>query len=57
MACTVVQDRVELKIDTKNQTREKVHEMLDKLLRDNGAIECGVMHQLTVTFEKPTGGR
>jgi hypothetical protein len=55
MACSVHFDTVELKIDKKNQTREKVHEMVDQLLRENGAIECGIMAALTVTFEKPTG--
>jgi hypothetical protein len=53
MACTVRRETVELKIDVKNQTREKVHEMLDQLLRENGAIECGLMGGMTVTFEKP----
>ncbi|MGB8769736.1 MAG: hypothetical protein WCC92_08980 [Candidatus Korobacteraceae bacterium] len=57
MACTVVRERVELKIEAKHQTREKVHEMLDQLLRENGAIECGIMAGLTVTFEKPAEGR
>ena len=57
MACTVRRETMELKIDPKHQTREKVHELLDQLLRENGAIECGIMGALTVTFEKPTEGR
>jgi hypothetical protein len=55
MACTVRREKVELRLEAKNQSREKVHEMLDQLLRENGAIECGLLGALTVTFEKPTG--
>jgi hypothetical protein len=54
MACGKVgTGKLQFKLDTKNQTREKIHEMLDQLLRENNAIECGLMHELMVSFEKP----
>ena len=55
MACVVRADKAEIKIDKKNQTHDKIHELLDQLLRENGAVECGIMGALTITFEKPAG--
>jgi hypothetical protein len=43
MACTVPSVRVEVSLDTHQQTREKVLAIVDALLRENGAIECGIM--------------
>ncbi len=44
MGCEVLHAaKAEVTIDTKHQTREKVHELVDELLRANGAIECGIM--------------
>ncbi len=49
MACTVRRAvDVEVALDTKGQTREKVFELVDAILRQNGAIECGIMAFLSV---------
>jgi hypothetical protein len=43
MACSVPPVRFDVTLDTKDQTREKIHEAIDAILRQNGAIECGIM--------------
>jgi hypothetical protein len=44
MGCTVLKDvAVEVSLDTRNQTREKVTQIVEHLLRSNGAIECGIL--------------
>jgi len=44
MSCGKVRSaRVEVSLHTHEQTREKVHALVDALLRENGAIECGIM--------------
>lgn len=35
--------KVEVSLETKDQTHEKVMAAIDALLRQNGAIECGIM--------------
>ena len=44
MACTVpVEKFAEVVMDTHGQTREQVHAVLDRLLNQAAAIECGIM--------------
>lgn len=51
MACGVVRPtKVEVSLETKNQTREKVLAIVETLLRENGAIECGIMAHFSMTL-------
>jgi len=44
MACTVRRAvQLEVSVNTKNQTREQVHALVDELLRQQGIVECGIM--------------
>jgi hypothetical protein len=53
MACTVKRPvKLEVSLETKNQTREKVHEIVDALLRENGVIECGIMGAFSMTLRE-----
>jgi len=56
MACQVVRAvNVEVALDTKDQTRAKVVEMVEALLRQNNVIECGIMTRFSITLaEGPT---
>ena len=50
MACTPPVVRYDVSLDTKDQTREKIHEAIDALLRQNGAFECGIMAYFSFTL-------
>jgi hypothetical protein len=47
--------RFEVAIDTKGQTHEKVHAIVDALLRQNNAIECGIMAGFSLVFSETAG--
>jgi hypothetical protein len=44
--------KFEVALDTKGQTREKVQAIVESLLRQNNAIECGIMAAFSVTFSE-----
>jgi hypothetical protein len=44
--------KFEVALDTKGQTREKVQAIVESLLRQNNAIECGIMAAFSVTSAK-----
>jgi hypothetical protein len=48
MACTKRPTALEVSLDTKNQTPEKIHAAIDALLKANGAIECGLLAFLSM---------
>jgi len=50
MACTVLRAaNYEVALDTTNQTRQKVIEVVDALLRQTGgSIECGILGYLSI---------
>ena len=51
MACSVGPRHsvgVEVTLDTRGQTREKVLAAVDAILRQNGLIECGIMGFLSM---------
>jgi hypothetical protein len=51
MACEIQRTvKVEASLDTKHQTHEKVMQAIDALLRQNGAIECGIMGHFSFTL-------
>ena len=53
MACTVRHPvQLEVSLDTKGQTREKVYELVDALLRQHGIIECGIMGYFSLALGK-----
>jgi hypothetical protein len=61
MACGVVRPvEIEVSLDTKNQTRENVIAIVERILNANGAIECGLMGHFTVALgassERPPAG-
>jgi hypothetical protein len=56
MACgTVRHATVEVALDTKDQTHEKVREIVDAILRQNSAIECGIMGAFSISFAESSG--
>ena len=55
MACGTPRPvRVEAALDTKGQTRQQVIDIVDAILRQNNAIECGIMAHLALEL-KPSG--
>lgn len=51
MACTVVRNvDVDVALDTEGQTREKVMALVDEILRQNNAIECGIMARFAISL-------
>lgn len=49
MACgTPTPVRIEAALETKGQTRQQVIDIVDAILRQNNAIECGIMAYLSV---------
>jgi hypothetical protein len=40
--------RIEAALDIKGQTRQQVIDIVDAILRQNNAIECGIMAYLSV---------
>ena len=50
MACTVPHRAVEIEValDTKDQTRERVKEIVEAILARNNAIECGIMGYFSI---------
>ena len=50
MACLVQPGKFEVSLETKNQTREKVLAAVDAILRQNGAIECGLLGAFSVSL-------
>jgi hypothetical protein len=48
--CTVKRsERIEVVLNTQGQTREKIHEIVDAILRQNTSIiECGIMAYLSI---------
>lgn len=58
MACTVRRPvQVEVAVNTEGQTREKVIELVDALLRQNGAIECGIMGFFSIALGGDSSGK
>jgi hypothetical protein len=57
MACTkpagATGVRIEAALDTRGQTRQQVIDIVDALLRQNGAIECGIMAYLAMELRPP----
>ena len=47
--------KFEVALDTKGQTRDKVQAIVESLLRQNNAIECGIMANFSVTFSECAG--
>ena len=56
MACGTTPVRIEAALNTKGQTRQHVIEIVEAILRQNNAIECGIMAHLTVELN-PGAGR
>jgi hypothetical protein len=57
MACGVVRAvNIEVALDTKDQTSDKVHKIVEALLRQNNVIECGIMARFSMTFAENPGG-
>jgi hypothetical protein len=53
MACTVKRPvQLEVSLETKGQTRDKVAAIVDALLRQNGVIECGIMGYISIALGK-----
>jgi hypothetical protein len=53
MACTVKHPvQLEVSLDTKGQTREKVTAIVDALLRQHGVIECGLLGYFSLALGK-----
>jgi hypothetical protein len=51
MACSVKRPvTLEVSLATENQTREKIFAAIDALLRENGAIECGIMAAFSMSL-------
>jgi len=58
MACTVKRPvTLEVSLETKNQTREKVFAAIDALLRENGAIECGLLGAFSIHLSESSEHR
>jgi hypothetical protein len=47
--------RFEVSLDTKDQTHEKVMAIMNALLRENLAIECGIMAQFSFELGRNSG--
>ncbi len=48
--------RVEAALETRGQTRQQVIDIVDAILRQNNAIECGIMAYLALEL-KPSADR
>jgi hypothetical protein len=48
MACEVRPGKFEVALNTKGQTHQNVMELVEALLRQNGAIECGIMAYFSI---------
>ena len=55
MACEVPPHTVELILDTKGQTSDKIRALFEEMLRINNVIECGIMQRFSVTFAPSPG--
>lgn len=56
MACGVPRPvKMEVALNTNGQTRQQVIEVVDALLRLNGAIECGIMAYFSVGLGEGSG--
>ncbi len=55
--CTVKRpERFEVALNTNGQTREKIHEIVDAILRQNASfIECGLMAYLSFEMSAASG--
>ena len=47
--------RFDVALETKDQTHEKVMAIFDRLLRENLAIECGIMAQFSFSLGRDSG--
>lgn len=55
MACTVERAMtIDIALDTKGQTRKHVEDIVEAILRQNNAIECGIMARLTMELNPST---
>jgi hypothetical protein len=48
MACEVRPGKFEVALNTNGQTHQSVIEVVEALLRQNGAIECGIMAYFSI---------
>ncbi len=56
MTCQVAHSgSVEVALDVKDQTRAKVTEIVEAILRQNNAFECGIMARFSMTFAEGPG--
>ena len=48
MACAVHPVKMEVALNTKDQTRQSVIAVVEALLRQHGVVECGIMGFLSI---------